>query len=33
VEVQEVIPFEDVPRALAVIQAKHVRGKLVLEIA
>jgi NADPH:quinone reductase-like Zn-dependent oxidoreductase len=33
VEVQEVIPFEDVPRALAVIQAKHVRGKIVLEIA
>lgn len=32
VEVQEVIPFEDAPRALAVIQAKHVRGKLVIEI-
>lgn len=33
VEVQEVIPFEDVPRALAVIRTKHVRGKIVLEIA
>lgn len=33
VEIQEVFPFERAPQALETIEAKHVRGKLVLEIA
>jgi NADPH2:quinone reductase len=32
VEIQDVIPFERAPEALEVIQAKHVRGKIVLKI-
>jgi NADPH:quinone reductase-like Zn-dependent oxidoreductase len=33
VEVQDVIPFEHAPDALEVVKGKHVRGKIVLEIA
>ena len=33
VEVQQVFPFDRAPAALELVQAKHVRGKLVLEIA
>jgi len=33
VEVQDLIPFERAPDALELVQAKHVRGKIVLEIA
>jgi NADPH:quinone reductase-like Zn-dependent oxidoreductase len=32
-EVQDVIPFERAPQALEVVEAKHVRGKVVLKIA
>ena len=33
VEIQGVIPFEHAQEALKLVEAKHVRGKLVLEIA
>jgi NADPH:quinone reductase-like Zn-dependent oxidoreductase len=33
VELQEVFPFERAQEALEVVEAKHVRGKLVLTIA
>jgi len=33
VKVQDVIPFEHAPDALEVVQSKHVRGKIVLQIA
>ena len=33
VEIQEFFPFERAPDALKVVQAKHVRGKIVLRIA
>ena len=33
VEVEQVFPFERAPAALERVQAKHVRGKVVLEIA
>jgi NADPH:quinone reductase-like Zn-dependent oxidoreductase len=32
IEIQDLFPFELAPRALEVIQAKHVRGKIVLKI-
>ena len=32
VEIQDVIPFEHAQEALKLVEAKHVRGKLVLEI-
>jgi NADPH:quinone reductase-like Zn-dependent oxidoreductase len=32
-EIQDVIPFEHAPDALEVVKGKHVRGKIVLEIA
>ena len=32
-EVQQVFPFERAPAALELVQSKHVRGKIVLEIA
>ena len=33
VEIQEFFPFERAPDSLKVVQAKHVRGKIVLRIA
>jgi NADPH2:quinone reductase len=33
VEVQQVVPFDRAPAALELVQSKHVRGKIVLEIA
>jgi NADPH:quinone reductase-like Zn-dependent oxidoreductase len=33
VEIQDIMPFDRAPDALEVVQAKHVRGKVVLEIA
>ena len=33
VEVQDLIPFECAADALELVQAKHVRGKIVLDIA
>ena len=33
VEIQESFPFERAPDALKLVQAKHVRGKIVLRIA
>jgi NADPH:quinone reductase-like Zn-dependent oxidoreductase len=32
-EIQDVIPFEHAPDAITIVEGKHVRGKLVLEIA
>ena len=32
-EVQQVFPFERAPAALELVQGKHVRGKVVLEVA
>ncbi len=32
-EVQQVFPFETRPAALELVQGKHVRGKVVLEVA
>jgi NADPH:quinone reductase-like Zn-dependent oxidoreductase len=32
VEIQDIIPFEQAPDALELVQSKHVRGKIVLQI-